>query len=105
MPDQETHMDRRDNAWRINKEIPLSVLITLVIQTLTAIVFIVKMDSRITVLEERRVEDKAANAAVAALPERLMRTEIEVQNMKLSVNRLELKIDQMSIEQAKRNMQ
>ena len=95
-------MDRRDTGWRLNKEIPVGVLIAILAQTITAIVFIVKLDSRITSLEEKRVEDKAANAAVAVLPERIMRAEYEISGVKSSVNRLETKIDQMSLDQAKR---
>lgn len=98
-------MDRRDNAWKINKEIPLSVLVTLILQTVTAVIFIVKMDARIANLEERRQDDKKSMEVLALVPERLLRTEIETANLKVSVGRLEVKIDQLQAQTDKQRLQ
>ncbi|HWU35473.1 MAG TPA: hypothetical protein VN023_09595 [Methylovorus sp.] len=95
-------MDRRDTHWRINKEIPVSTLVVLLTQTVSFIFFLAKQDTRLTLLEERRQDDKAAAVAIVQLPERMLRTELQVSTIAKSVERLEIKLDQQNADSAAR---
>lgn len=94
-------MDRRDTHWRINKEIPVSTLVVLLTQTVSFIFFLAKQDTRLTLLEERRQDDKAAAVAIVQLPERMLRTELQVSTIAKSVERLETKLDQQNADNAR----
>lgn len=110
MPDEETHMNgRRDghDKWVITRDIPIVWIVAMLLNTASLLVYgswsFAKLDSRIAMLEERRLEDKAAFAAIAQLPERMLRQEFEVANLKQSINELKSSIVQLQIQGEKRN--
>lgn len=90
--------DRRNTGWRINKEIPVSVLLVVVLQAVSSIWFIAKLDARISLIEERRQDDKVAMMAVTQLPERMTRTESNMASLTRSVERLEEKLDRQRLD-------
>ncbi|HEY0267661.1 MAG TPA: hypothetical protein VGC12_00345 [Methyloradius sp.] len=75
----------RSTHWKLNKEIPLSLMIMLLLQTVTLVWWIATtnatINARLNNLEERRIEANAATqqfqAAIGALPERVLRMEIQ----------------------------
>ena len=44
--------DQLDNKWHLDKRVPLSIIIAILIQTVYFTVFITKLDSRVGVLEK-----------------------------------------------------
>jgi hypothetical protein len=109
MPNEETHMTGRREGldkWIITREIPIVWIITLIFNTASMLVVgswsFAKLDARIAMLEERRIEDKAAAAAITLLPERMLRQEFEVANLKQSINELKTTIQQLQVQGEKR---
>lgn len=47
---------RNDNHWHLDKRVPLSIIVALVLQTIYFTVFITKLDSRVGVLETQSVD-------------------------------------------------
>lgn len=94
MPDEETHMSDRREGWKVSKEIPISTIATLLLQTIAFIWFLAMLDKRISILEERRTDDKAAMAVISQLKDRMVITEIQIQSLTKSLERMELKLDQ-----------
>lgn len=109
MPDEETHMSGRREGldrWHWSFEIPIVWIVTLMINTGGMLIwgswYFAKLDARIAMLEERRIEDKAAAAAITQLPERILRQEFEVANLKQSINELKTTIQQLQFQGEKR---
>lgn len=46
-------------GWRIDKHIPIAVIITIIIQSITVIWFTAQMDARVSTLEAKRMMDDA----------------------------------------------
>jgi hypothetical protein len=104
MPDEETHMTDRRDGWKVSKEIPISTIATLLLQTIAFIWFLAMLDKRISILEERRTDDKAAFTVITQLKEKAILTEAQVQTLAKSVERMELKLDQQrAIEETRKH--
>lgn len=71
-----TEMDRRDNAWSIDKRIPISVIIMLVFQSAAVVMWGATMQSRVEHLEKAQSE-QTSKSQVHNLPERITRLEVE----------------------------
>lgn len=52
--------DVLDNHWHLDKRVPLSIILALILQTIYFTVFITKLDSRVGVLETQVVEMSTA---------------------------------------------
>jgi hypothetical protein len=67
-------MDRRESKWQLDKHIPISVLVALVIQTGTFIWWASKLENRVANLEQQRIESRDQTSS---LPERITRLEVQ----------------------------
>jgi len=45
-----------DNKWHLNKSVPLSLIIVIILQTVYFTAFLTKLDSRVTSLEKDSIE-------------------------------------------------
>jgi Tfp pilus assembly protein PilO len=70
-----TQNDEDLNRWHLDKKVPITLLMTIVVQTVLGVVFLTKLDSRVARLEDDRhaqlrrdeSQDNEARAAVAQL--------------------------------------
>jgi len=51
-------MERDDNGWHLDKRVPITLILTLLIQAAAGLWFAAKMDARVIALEEGRVEQR-----------------------------------------------
>lgn len=87
------------NQWHLNKEVPISIILALVLQTVSGIWFISKLDSRVGSLEEsrktatseQRERDEKQDSAVALVAAETQRR----------LDRIEEKLDRL-IERSRR---
>lgn len=96
------------DKWHWSFEIPIVWILTVLINTGGLLIlgswYSAKLDARIAMLEERRIEDKAAAAAITQLPERILRQEFEISNLKQSIIELKTSIQQLQLQGEKRNV-
>lgn len=52
--------EERRSQWHLNKEVPISIILALVLQTVSGIWFISKLDSRVGTLEEAKKTTEAS---------------------------------------------
>lgn len=52
-------MNHDENGWHLDKRVPITLILTLLIQAAAGLWFAAKMDSRVMALEEARVEQRA----------------------------------------------
>jgi len=69
-------LDRRDNSWQLDKHIPISVIITLVLQTGMLIWWNSKLDSRVASIESY-IQKEEAKAHAMSIPDRMTRLEVQ----------------------------
>jgi Tfp pilus assembly protein PilO len=67
-------MERRESKWQLDKHIPISVLVALVIQTGTFIWWASKLENRVANLEQQRIESREQTST---LPERITKLEVQ----------------------------
>lgn len=67
-------MERRESKWTISKEVPVTVLIAVLIQSAGAVWWLSKLENRISNLEQQRVEMREQTST---LPERITRLEVQ----------------------------
>lgn len=60
-----------DNHWRLDRRVPLAVILAMILQAVAALVWATKLDARVAVLEETRVENRMVSAQVARVEERI----------------------------------
>lgn len=74
-------IDRSDERWHVDKKVPVSLIVTLVVvfggQTATALIWASKADARIERLEDTA---KLAVPQVSAQNERLTRVEVKLES-------------------------
>lgn len=51
------------SSWHLDKNVPITIIVTLLLQFATALWFFSKMDSRIEYLERARLEQQGVDAA------------------------------------------
>lgn len=56
MDSQNRKGDNLDNHWHLDKRVPLSIIVALILQTIYFTIFLTKLDSRVGVLEANSVE-------------------------------------------------
>ncbi|MCB5187380.1 hypothetical protein LG200_05095 [Methylobacillus caricis] len=95
-------MDRRENKWSLDKKIPISLIFALLMQTVAFVIYSTRQDGRIGNLEERRLEDRAAITALALMPERMIKLEMETMNLKTQLTEMRSDIKQLSIDISRR---
>jgi cell division protein FtsB len=66
--------NRKESKWQLDRHIPISVLLALIIQTGTFIWWAAKLENRVANLEQQRIE---AREQTASLPERITRLEVQ----------------------------
>lgn len=64
-------MTKDDNHWRIDRRIPIVVIIALVMQAIGAIVWATELDARVNNIEQQSINGAIANEKFARLEERL----------------------------------
>ena len=64
-------MTKDDNHWRIDRRIPIVVIISLVMQAIGAIVWATELDARVNNIEQQSINGAIANDKFARLEERL----------------------------------
>lgn len=67
-------MERRESKWTISKEVPVTVLVAVFIQSAGAVWWLSKLENRISNLESQRVEMREQTSS---LPERITRLEVQ----------------------------
>jgi hypothetical protein len=63
-------MKINDNCWRIDKRIPIAVLITIILQIGAVLVWAAELDARVGIVE-RQIGDTSINEKFGRLEERL----------------------------------
>ena len=53
---QERRKDELDNHWHLDKRVPMSIIVALILQTIYFTIFITKLDSRLGVAETKIAE-------------------------------------------------
>lgn len=96
-------MDRRDNRWTLDKKIPISMIVFLIGQIACFIYYSAKQDSRMTRLEERNLEDRAAITSLMVKSEWIVRMEIETTNLKTQLTEMRTDIKQLSLDISRRD--
>lgn len=68
-----------NQGWRVDKHIPLAVIVTIAIQTAAIVWYTAKMDARVATLEEKRAVDDQQTVLllreVSDIGKRLVRVE------------------------------
>jgi hypothetical protein len=67
-------MERRESKWRLDKHIPVSMLLAIFMQTGGFIWFASQLESRVETLEQQRIE---AREQTSNLPERITKLEVQ----------------------------
>ena len=70
------------SEWHLDKKIPISIIIALIIQSISFVWFMSKQDSRIGYLEAIANSNKQSH-------ERLVRLETNTENIQYSIRRIE----------------
>lgn len=71
-----TEVDRRENHWSLDKRIPISVVVVVLLQSAGLVIWGSKLDSRVSNLEKLQAE-QTSRTAMHNLPERITRLEVE----------------------------
>jgi hypothetical protein len=102
----ETHADLSNEAWHIEKKIPIGLIITVVAQTVGIVWFAATLTSRVSDLERVRIVydnrikevdgriDKAIEAQTK-IDLRLVRVEERADSTLAAVNKIDQKVDQL----------
>jgi hypothetical protein len=67
-------MERRESKWRLDKHIPVPMLLAILMQTGAIIWFASQLESRVETLEQQRIE---AREQTSTLPERITKLEVQ----------------------------
>lgn len=88
------------DSWHLDRKVPVTIIMTILVQTAGLIWWASKMDSRVATLEEadRRFDQRhvVADAKLEALRgdrDRLVRMETQLEGIQKSIARLEQKLD------------
>lgn len=60
-----------ETQWRLDRRIPLAVIMAMVLQAVAALVWATKLDARVAVLEDNRAEARVISEQVARVEERI----------------------------------
>lgn len=90
---------RRELGWHLDKKVPISILVILIVQTISFVVFLTKMDSRVennsTYIEKVDQKAIAAFKHSQSMNERLARIEERTQHTVRLLERMENREDRV----------
>lgn len=82
-------IDKSDTSWHVDRKVPVALILTFIVaiggQSITAVIWASKIDSRIEQLERQSI-------ASAPQADRLTRLEVNVEVIKNSLNNIEATI-------------
>lgn len=86
---KETRMSNKTNIltkWQLEKRIPLGIIIAILLQTLTAIWWAAKLDSRVVMQEEWFQKNQHLAEKVFRLEERIIAIHEEINELEARIN-------------------
>lgn len=80
--------DPASAGWHWDKRVPVALIITLVVQTVSLGIWIGSINSRVSSLEESRISSADA-------PTRIVRVETKIEIMQATIDRVDGKLDRL----------
>jgi Tfp pilus assembly protein PilO len=81
-------MNFEDNKWKLDRRIPIAVIVTLAMQIIGALIWATELDARVSSIEQQSVTSSTANEKFARLEERLDGIRENVDSMKRQLEHL-----------------
>lgn len=85
----------REKSWHISKEIPLTLMVMLIIQLVTAVWFASKLDSRVSTLESNKQIIDNHSASISAMKMEMLEMKVDVKTTKETTVSMNAKLDQL----------
>jgi len=74
--------DTADNGWHLDKRVPIAIIILVFMQAFSGATLIIRMDARVSHLEQQDIENKKVNRIVYEM-------NADIRNIKDSLRRIE----------------
>jgi hypothetical protein len=81
-------MMKIDNAWRLDKRVPVAVIVAMLLQLAGILIWATQLDARVSSMEQQMVGSPALGEKFARLEERLEYMKQDVQYIKHQLERL-----------------
>lgn len=82
----------REENWKIDKHIPVAVIITIILQTFGVIWWAARIDSRVAAIEQLNLEERTQ-----VIEKDIPVIREKINNIEKSTDRIEKKIDKLSL--------